>query len=118
MQLEQMMYEPMQIQRTELKRERVYKIVDLESLSASALYTPKIGGVGSSGYFTWMSDPQPGPDLEIKTPSSYGMINTEGVVPSSSNSLLYLNSRGQALGGIENLNSSEMSLLLKKHFGK
>ncbi len=109
------MYQPSVAQ----ERQQTYFVVgDLESLSASALYTPKIGGVGSSGYFTWMSDPQPGPDLEIKTPSFYGMINTEGVVPSSSNSLLYLNSRGQALGGIENLNSSEMSLLLRKHFGK
>ncbi|OIO80338.1 hypothetical protein AUJ84_03790 [Candidatus Pacearchaeota archaeon CG1_02_32_132] len=40
MQLEQTlgMYQPMQMQRTEPQRERVYSIVDLESLSASALY--------------------------------------------------------------------------------
>jgi len=39
MQLEQTlgMYQPMQMQRTQ-QRERVYNIVDLESLSASALY--------------------------------------------------------------------------------
>jgi len=43
MQLENMMemYQPMQMQRTQ-ERQRVYTIVDLESLSASALYTPKI----------------------------------------------------------------------------
>jgi len=40
MQLEQTlgMYQPMQVQRTQ-QRERVYNIVDLESLSASALYS-------------------------------------------------------------------------------
>ena len=40
MQLEQTlgMYQPMQTQRTQ-ERERVYNIVDLKSLSASALYT-------------------------------------------------------------------------------
>lgn len=43
MQLEQTleMYRPMQTQRVEQQRERVYTIVDLESLSASALYTGK-----------------------------------------------------------------------------
>jgi hypothetical protein len=47
MQLEQTlgMHQPMQMQRTQ-KRERDYNIVDLESLSASALYT---GDSGSSG---------------------------------------------------------------------
>jgi hypothetical protein len=47
MQLEQTleMYQPMQMQRTQ-QRERVYNLVDLESLSASALYT---GDSGSSG---------------------------------------------------------------------
>jgi len=39
MQLEQMMYQPMQMQRTESQRDRIYNIVDLESLSASALYS-------------------------------------------------------------------------------
>jgi len=45
MQLEQTlgMYQPMQMQRTEPQRERVYNIVDLESLSASALYTGDSG---------------------------------------------------------------------------
>jgi len=46
MQLEQMMgYQPMQMQGTQ-ERERVYTIVNLESLSASALYT------GDSGKYT------------------------------------------------------------------
>ena len=41
MQLEQTlgMYKPMQMQRTEPERQRVYTLVDLESLSASALYS-------------------------------------------------------------------------------
>ncbi len=50
MQLEQTlgMYQPMQMQRTQ-QRERVYTIVDLESLSASALYTGDSGsGFGES----------------------------------------------------------------------
>ncbi|MCK4647510.1 hypothetical protein KAT24_01105 [Candidatus Pacearchaeota archaeon] len=41
MQLENVMYEPMQRAVPE-PRGRVYTIVDLESLSASALYTPKL----------------------------------------------------------------------------
>lgn len=43
MQLEQIMYQPIQMQRTR-ERQRVYTIVDLGSLSASALYTGKLGG--------------------------------------------------------------------------
>jgi hypothetical protein len=49
MQLEQNlgMYQPIQMQRTQ-QRERVYNIVDLESLSASALYTGDSGGGGTN----------------------------------------------------------------------
>jgi hypothetical protein len=39
MQLEQMMYQPMQAQRTEQAAQRTYAVVDLDYLSASALYT-------------------------------------------------------------------------------
>lgn len=55
MQLEQTlgMYQPMQTQRTQ-ERERVYTIVNLESMSASALYT---GDSGSSGGFSYADLP-------------------------------------------------------------
>ena len=52
MQLEQTleMYQPMQMQRTqEIQRERVYNIVDLESLSASALYSDTKNDVKRDG---------------------------------------------------------------------
>ena len=52
MQLENMMemYQPMQMQRTQ-ERQRVYTLVDLESLSASALYTnERITDLKSSGF--------------------------------------------------------------------
>jgi len=120
---QQLLYEP----RTEEKQREYLVVGNLYGLSAVVLYSsdilrggsgPLSSGVGSSRYSTWMSNPQPAPDLEIKTPNSYGMINAGRVVPTSSKSLLYLNSRGEILGGIENLNPSEMSFLLKKHFGK
>jgi len=60
MQLEQTleMYRPMQMQRTQ-ERQRVYTIVDLESLSASALYTGEPCGpkfTSNTGYFPLTSD--------------------------------------------------------------
>ncbi len=50
MQLEQTleMYQPMQMQRTR-EREKVYTIVDLESLSASALYSETKNNVKKDG---------------------------------------------------------------------
>jgi hypothetical protein len=50
MQLEQTleMYQPMQMQRTQ-QRERVYNILDLESLSASALYSESKNDVKRDG---------------------------------------------------------------------
>jgi len=73
-------------------------------------------GVGNSNYFTWLADPQPTPDLVIKTPSSWMMTNREGAVPTSFNSMRYFNSKGQELGGTENLNYEEFRILFKKHF--
>ena len=77
MQLEQMMYQPMQMQRTQ-ERQRVYTIVDLESLSASALYgiSGPLGGsrplsgskplsFGSSGPLTIRDFPSLGFQLKI-----------------------------------------------------
>ncbi len=120
MQLEQVlgMYHPAQMQKAAQERKGVYTTRDLEFLSAGALYTPKIGGIGSNHCFTWLSNPQPRPDLEIRTPNVCRIAGVEGVIPTSESSLLYFNLRGQILGGIENLDSSEMSVLLKKHFGR
>jgi len=73
--------------------------------------------VGTSDFSTWLADPQPAPNLEIQTPSFYGMINTEGIIPTSPTSVSYINSRSEKLGGIVNLNNSEMLFLLDKHFG-
>jgi hypothetical protein len=57
MQLEQTleMYQPIQMQRTQ-ERERVYTIVDLESLSASALYTGDSGSSGSGASWARSTD--------------------------------------------------------------
>ena len=54
MQLEQIMYQPRQMQRA-ISEQKVYTIIDLESLSANALYTGEIvcnGGnfVGINGF--------------------------------------------------------------------
>lgn len=70
MQLEQTlgMYQPMQIQRTQ-QRERVYNIVDLGFLSASALYT----GDSGSG-FGPASDLGLGPGIARKMPEAGNMI--------------------------------------------
>lgn len=126
--LEQVIY---QVPREQ--RQKVYQVRDLEYLSATQLYGFDSGPLkpllpskplrepeplGSSRYFTWLSDPQPGPDLEIITPKSYEMVNTEGVIPTSRSSLAYFNSRGEVLGGIQNINYEEISVLLRKHFGK
>ena len=128
MQLENMMgmYQP----RVSEIRQQVYQVVDLESLSASALYTgdlPPMGpgshglpsinrdlDVGTSNYKTFVPNPSPYPTLVIKTPTALGILDHQGVI-FGQGSLTYLNLKGENLGKITDLNSSEMDLLSEKH---
>jgi len=131
MQLEQTleMYRPIVSQ----NKERIYTTIDLESLSATALYTGPLGDslgfgsdivstdfsevreVGESRFQTWIADPQPGPDLIIKTPSSFEMVSVQAPVITSPSSVEYINSKGISLGGITSLTPSEIVLLAEKY---
>ncbi|MBI2056810.1 hypothetical protein HYT91_00985 [Candidatus Pacearchaeota archaeon] len=72
---------------------------------------------GNSNYKVRLADTQPGPDIQISTPSSWMMATKQGAFPNSPSSFSYINSNGEALGGITKLNNSEMLFLLDKHFG-
>ena len=138
MKLEQRLYKPIQESNEDL---RVYQVGDLESLSASALYYGAVGSgggtlrpigkigkfgmvktplmkpsVGDSSYFTVIPTIAPKMDLEVLTPSSYYSVSAQKPVLTSPSSFSYINPSGQSLGNIENLNPSEMRLLIKKHF--
>lgn len=129
MQLENMM--EMYQSRVFEQRQRVYTIVDLESLSASALYTGNLppmgpGGsfglpsinkdldIGTSNYKIFVPNPSPYPTLVIKTPTALGILDHQGVI-FGQDSITYLNLKGENLGKITDLNSSEMDLLSEKH---
>jgi len=81
MQLEQTleMYQPMQIQRTKPEMQRVYTIVNLESLSASALYGIS-GPLGGSGPLRLTGGPRgfkilgnSGPLMRLDYPAHHGL---------------------------------------------
>ena len=118
-----------------IEEQRVYQIGDLESLSASALYWMPIDKkdvvkfgivgvpnsvapkVGSSSYLTAIPTVAPKMNLEVLTPKGYLGVSRQGVIPTAKDTLSYLDDE-KPLGQITNLNPSEMTLLIKKHFGK
>lgn len=70
--------------------------------------------VGTSGYQTFLTDPQPTPAIEIKTPGRYilGSIEKPQIKKDSVN---YFNQNNELLGGIVNINPEEIQTLLKKY---
>ena len=89
-------------------RERVYRVGDLESLSAGVLYTPKIG----SSNFRVFLPPSNSEDrsLKIITPESITIINRYQRIIGKSG-VDYFNQDGSLAGRILGLNESEVKYL-------
>ncbi len=75
----------------------------------------KANDVGTSRFQTFLADPQPLPDLIIRTPSTFQMIDTQGIQFNNHDSVSYHNRSGKLLGGITQLNWDEMMSLYRKH---
>jgi len=122
--LEQIAY---QIPRSSEQRQAVYRVGDLESLSASALYygsggsplgslgsfgivsTPSMKSVGSSEFLT---------SLRIDNIAKLSPLDRGDGIPTSPSSFGYFSATGKPLGTLEQLNYEEMTTLLKKYSKK
>lgn len=74
----------------------------------------KSNNVGTSGYQTLLTDPQPDPALVITTPNSF-LISSCAKPTVQEDSVSYVNQEGKLLGGILGLNFEEARLLHLKH---
>lgn len=79
----------------------------------------KSNDVGTSGYQTYLTDPQPAPAFStgfqgITKP--FVQYDKQGI-SFKGNSASYHNGSGALLGGLTNVNWEEIVLLVKKHFG-
>ena len=105
--LEQQMYKLPRI------KEIIYSVRDLESLSASVLYSGDSGSIGSSNFVTWMAESQSDFDAIIQTEK--GIIAAKKYLRFPIlNSIRYFDSNLNPIGGIEGLNSSEFDYLKSK----
>ena len=105
--LEQQMYKIPRI------KERIYSVRDLESLSASVLYSGDSGNVGSSNFITWTAESQSNFDAIIQTEK--GIISAKKYLRLPIlNSIRYFDSNLNPVGGIEGLNQSESDYLKSK----
>lgn len=117
--LEQIAYE---VPRVFEQRQAVYQVGDLESLSASALYTGKIDcakfgivrtpsmkSVGTSNFLT---------SLRIDNLAKLDPIDRGQGIPTSPSSFGYFSAIGKPLVTLEQLNHEEMSTLLAKYSKK
>lgn len=121
--LEQSLYEPIQEFKEDL---RVYQVGNLESLSASVLYTPKISDLGGISGYGDMTSIKPigtsnfkvylpksnaiGRSLKISTPNEKIIINQNKRIKGKSG-VDYFNLDGTLAGRLINLNKSELDSL-------
>lgn len=83
----------------EIKRAEIYK---------------KVNDVGTSDYQSFLSDPQPAPAVEIKTPDLFVMGSVAKPIIKD-NSINYINQDNELLGGVTNLNPAELRALIIKY---
>jgi hypothetical protein len=83
-----------------------------EMIERGRLYE-KANDVGTSDYQTFLTDPQPVPDL-ITTVPEFVKAHTQ-VIKFGHDNANYFNGSGKLMGGITPLNHSEMMSLFRKH---
>lgn len=86
---------------------------DGEKIRRAELYK-KANAVGNSGYQTYLADPQPTPDLIIKTPSVFEI--RQGIIRNQyADSVNYTTQNYKLLGGITQLNHEELQTMIDKY---
>ena len=80
-----------------------------DEIAKAEIYN-KVNDVGNSRFQTFLTDPQPLPFSEIKTPEKYASLAFQTPLIHE-NSINYVNHANKLLGGITNMNISELSEL-------